>query len=262
MDLSVHEDMLSNVPLSVKFERARDAGFDGIDLRGDLLTRRVDVIRRLSEQTGIRTSSIYSRLGISLVSRNIDIRREAMSILRHRIRDTHQVGATKLIVVPIFGAPQITVQRENGIRDIELSLLLVLLDELSEYADRYDVDVVLEPLNRDETHLLTSPSETATLCERIGNGRVKTMVDFYHIDRNGQELVEEIEGAKESLALIHLSNRNRKLPGPVGVNFRSGIECLKRIGYNGLLGFECSGPFTVDELRASNSWVRKLLSGV
>lgn len=251
--------MFGDRPLAEKFRLAGEAGFDGIDLRGDLLQARVDEARRLVEETGLAVPAVYGRLRPPLVSKTLAERAEAMEVLRGRLRDAASVGARWLIVVPIFGAAQIGVERGHGVEEVERALLLVLLDELAAEARERQVAIVLEPLNRNQTHLLTSPSETAELTRWL-DASIGTMADFYHMDLEQQDMAAEIAGAFDRLYLVHLSDRDRKLPGAGGLDFAPGLRKLQSLGYAGFYGYECTGPFELREMQESVRFVRNAIA--
>lgn len=58
MKLSCHEMMLGDRPLTEKFRLAREAGFDGVDLRGDLLQGQVAEAARLVRETGVMATEL------------------------------------------------------------------------------------------------------------------------------------------------------------------------------------------------------------
>lgn len=258
MKLSCHEMVLGDRPLTEKFRLAREAGFDGVDLRGDLLQGQVAEAARLVRETGLPVPTVYGRLRPPLVAKTLAERAESLAMLRSRLRDAAQVGVRWLIVVPIFGAARITVQRGQGVEEIEEALLLTLLDELADEARQRGITIVLEPLNGHQTHLLTSPRKTAQLTRQLGDA-IGTMVDTYHMDLEGQDGAEEIAGAFDQLRLVHLSDRDRKLPGTGGLDFAPGLRELQSLRYTGWYGFECTGTFTAQQLQESVQYVRGCL---
>lgn len=259
MKLSCHEMMLGDRPLAEKFRLARDAGFDGLDLRGDLLHERVAEAARLVQETGFPVPTVYGRFRPPLLSQTLAERAEAMAILRGRLRDAAQVGARGLVVVPIFGDARIAVQRGHGVAEIEEALLLVLLSELAVEAQQQQVTIVLEPLNRNQTHLLISPTQTAVLTRHL-DAWVGTMADFYHMDVERQEIPHEIAQAFDQLRLIHLADRERGLPGTGGLDFAPGLQQLQSLGYAGWYGFECNGTFALPHLHESVRHVRNCVT--
>lgn len=261
MHLSCHENMLGNLPLAEKFRVAREAGFDGLDLRGDLLHAQLDEVKRLVAETGMPVPTIYGRLTTPLVSRKQAERTESMDILRGRLADAAAAGARWLVVVPIFGEARIVVERGGGVEEVEEAVLLVLLHELAADAAAVGVTVVLEPLNRKQTHLLVSPSHTAELTRRL-DPWVGTMVDFFHMDEEGQDAAREVAAAYDQLHLVHLSDRERALPGEGAVDFMPGLRALRDCGYDGWYGYECKGPYGTEQLRASVDFVRECIAGI
>ena len=251
MKLSCFEMMLGDRPLAEKFALVQASGFDGIDLRGDLVRPRLRETRALIRQTGMKVPSVYGRLTTPLLAKTVKERLAAMDLLRGRLADAAAVDADHLIVVPIFGEPRITVQRGQGVEEIELALLMVLLDELRAEAEAHQVSLVLEPLNRRETHLLVSPTQAAELTRALGSRWIGTMADTYHMDAEGQDATREIVCAADQLHLLHLSDRERRLPGSGGIDFAPILRQVASLGYTGFLGLECKGTFEVAELRAS-----------
>lgn len=257
MRLSCLETMLGDRPLAAKFALAREAGFDGIDVRGDGLAPILDEVRELVARTGVEVPTVYGRLAASLLARTAAERMEAVDAVRGRLRDAAAVGATSLIVVPIFGEPRIDVNWPGGIERAELALLAVLLAELAGEAAARRVHVVLEPLNRRETHLLRSAALGAELARWVGSEWMRTMVDTYHMDLEGQDPVREVTAAGDRLGLVHLSDRDRRLPGEGGIDFRPLLGALSSRRYGGYLGFECRGAFEVEQLQRSVAMVRE-----
>lgn len=261
MKLSCTQMMLGDRPLADKFEIARQAGFEGIDLRGDLIVDQADEVNMLVQQTGLPVPTVYGRIMIPLLSRTIQERQESMQLVRQRLRDAAAIGATSLIVVPIFREARIAVDLGDGVEDIERSVLMVLLSELADDAEAAGVRIVLEPLNRGETHFLTSPTVAAELTSRLSSPWIGTMVDTYHMDLESQDAVEEVDACRGQLMLVHLSDRNRTLPGEGGIDFAPTLRSLEALGYDGFMGYECTGPFDVQQLQRSVRWVRDQVAG-
>ena len=251
--------MLGEVPLSERFARARAAGFDGIDLRGDEVSGVLSVARALADQFQVEIPTVYGRLRVPLVAATAAERTRAMDIVRERLRCASALGASALIVVPVFGEPRFSFDWPGGIDAVELALLAVELKELATDAAACEVAILLEPLNRQETHLLRSPAATADFVRRIDNPWVAAMADTYHMDLEHQDAVAELRHAGDQLRLMHLSDRHRRLPGAGGIDFPTIIRALRTQDYRGYLGFECRGTFEVDDLKESVSYVRSLM---
>lgn len=249
--------MLGELPVADRFAAAKEAGFDGLDMRGDELAPIVAEVRALSEKTGLEVPTVYGRVTTPLVADRESERREAMAIVRRRLDDAARVGAGNVIVVPVFGEARLRLDWPGGIEEAELALLAIELVELAENAEERRVHIVLEPLNRSETHLLRSAAVAADLARRVDSEWITTMVDTYHMDLEGQDPVREVGAAGDRLQLVHLSDRNRKLPGQAGIDFAPLLRALRERAYAGYYGFECNGPFDVEELATSVAFVRR-----
>lgn len=256
MKLSCLHTMVGDRPLPEAFAMIRDAGFDGIDLRGDIADDHLDQVRSLIEMTGVPVPTIYGRLTVPLLSPTIAERQQTMELIRSRLRTAAAVGADNVIVVPIFGDARIAVDLGDGIEAVETAVLFTLLAELEPAAGTAGVRLVLEPLNRKETHLLRSPSRTAELTRRFGSPWIRTMIDTYHTDLESQDPVAELTECGEQVVLMHLSDRDRGLPGSGGVDFGSLLAAAERTGYDGWMGLECRGPNGVEELAETVTWLR------
>lgn len=247
--------MLGELSLAEKFRLAREADFDGLDLRGDLLRERVGEAARLARETGLPVPTVYGRYKPPLLSSTVVERAEAVATLQGRLADAARVGAGRLIVVPVTGPARITAARGGGTEEVELALLLVLLAELAVEARERGVVIVLEPRNRRQTHLLVSPARAAELTRHLDEW-VGMLADTFHMDLEGQDAAREIERTFDQLRLVHLSDRDRKLPGNGGLDFAPGLRKLRDLGYEGWYGFECNGPFDLAQLRESVRQVR------
>lgn len=259
MRLSCVETMLAEGALAQKFSKAKAAGFDGIDLRGDTLRSAMDQVCRLVDDTGVDVPTIYGRLSGSLLAPTAAQRSEAVRMIRDRLECAAAVGARYLVVVPIFGEAAIHPGWPGGVEEAERALLVVQLSELAAAADEHRVQILLEPLNRRETHLVRSPTDAADLTRLVASPWVATMADTYHMDLEGQDMVGEVAAAGDQLRLLHLSDRDRALPGKGGIDFAPLLGALAASGYDGYLGLECRGPLDGDDLKRSVEHIRSLL---
>lgn len=261
LKLSCVQMMLGDRPLPELFSMAQESGFDGIDLRGDLIVDRTDDVRALVQQTGFPVPALYGRITIPLLCRTIRERVESLDLVRRRLHDAAAIGASNLVAVPIFGDARMTVDRGQGVEEIERAMLLVLLSELAEDAEAVGVRIVIEPLNRKQTHFLTSPTMAAELTRDLASPWVGTMVDTFHMDLENQNAVEEFGNCGDQLMLVHLADRQGTLPGAGGIDLAPMLQLAESQGYSGFMGYECKGPFEVDELRRSVDWVRAQATG-
>ncbi len=90
-----------------------------------------------------------------------------------------------------------------------------ILAVCGEAADRYGMRVAVEPLSRRETNFLHTVSEGAAMARKSGHPAVGTLVDFFHLWNNGDDL-DSLPGLGDTLIHAHLArgaaDRNAPLP--------------------------------------------------
>lgn len=259
MLLSCAEQLLGDRPLGERLGLVQDAGFDGIDIRWATVSDDRDARREIAAHD-LPVAALYGQLrDPGLLSRSAVDRARAIDGAVERARVAAELGAATLIVVPIFGDSELRgFDPVVGTEDLETAVLLASLDELAGRLASIPVTVVLEPLNRDQTHFLLDPARGAVLCDAVGSPRIATMVDTYHCDKNGQDIPDAIAATGGHLGLIHLSDTDRALPGEGRIDFGGALAALRTHGYTGWMGFECRPVDGVEPLRRSVDLMRRL----
>jgi len=258
MLLSCAEQLLADQPLSERLRLIQAAGFDGIDVRWSTV---VDpAARREIAAHDLPVGAVYGQLrDPGLLSRTAAERARAIDGAVERAEVAAELGATALIIVPIFRDAVLRgFDRIISTEDLETAVLLAALDELAARVMDLPVKVVLEPLNRDQTHFLVDPAQGAVLCDALRSPRIATMVDTYHCEKNGQDIPAAIAATGAQLALVHLSDTDRALPGEGRIDFGSVLEALRTHGYEGWMGFECRKVDQVESLQRSVDLLREL----
>lgn len=107
-----------------------------------------------------------------------------------------------------------------------------------EIAGQYGVQVVIEPLSRNETNLICTMAEGAILAEDTGLDNVGLLADFYHVMANHDNL-GDISVIKQFRHLHIASANGRKYPlSEENEAYRAFFQELKNIGYCGLISIE------------------------
>ncbi|HYH11187.1 MAG TPA: sugar phosphate isomerase/epimerase [Thermomicrobiales bacterium] len=260
MRLSCPEQMLAEYPSEERLRIIRDSGFDGVDCRYASLED--PAFLEPLHDSGLPLASVYSQIRTpSLLDHEASDRASAVDEVVRRARTAARHGATNLILVPVFGETRLSLDlSESEIVDVETALLIVSLKEISDRLGEASVTVVVEPLNRNETHFLTNPAIAAGICGKVNSPRIATMVDTYHCHQEHLDSPEQIDRVGDHLALVHLSDSGRGLPGEGEVDFQAVLVALAAAGYSGWLGFECRQVTTTDDERALAASVETMRS--
>ncbi len=89
-----------------------------------------------------------------------------------------------------------------------------LLATCGEIADRYGMKVAVEPLAHRETNFLHTVAEGAAIARRAGHPAVGTMVDFFHLWYNGDDLAS-LPSFGDTLIHAHIARANADRNAPL-----------------------------------------------
>lgn len=259
MKIAVREAMVPGVTLEEKLALLDELGYDGIELhRADSLDRGADDLLSLFQRHRVRPTTID---GVrKLLDPDPAERLASLTLLRQRLELCRKLDATAVLVVPIFGkalVPDLSPWRTAV--EVESALLLAELTELVADTERTGSIVMLEPLNRYETHFVNTLDQGAEFCRRVNRPGIRIMADFFHMSIEEADIAESIRRSAPFIRYVHVADSNRQQPGRGHLDFRSGFRALKQAGYDGYLGVECRlvGP-PVDALKEAAVYLRKL----
>jgi len=121
-------------------------------------------------------------------------------------------------------------------------------------AAKYNITVVIEPLNRFDCNLVNTVEDAIKICKCVQHKNIAVLADFYHMHRNGED-TDTILNAGEYLKHVHFARRNddRKLPQ----NDQDYADCLKfaqnlkKIGYDERISLEANfAPGFAEDIRS------------
>lgn len=255
------EQLIPGENIEAKFEQAAQMGFNSLDLVGVGLKDRAEQVRRASARTGVKVGAIYSRLPNSLLNPDPAIRQEVMAALTDRLEAAAVVGAVGVILVPVFGKPLLPdLTPLFSVRELEEELLVSILRQMVPTIQTSGVSLILEPLNKAETHFLNTVKHAVKICQRIGSSHVKVLADIYHMNQE-EDIVETIHVASSYIAHVHIASSDRQLPCPDDIDYPAVIDALREINYDGAVALECKPPENSGDLAQAAKYVRSLVKG-
>jgi len=248
--LACQDSMVSGRDLNEKFDKIEQYGFEGVEVWGAQLLddKTLSELERALEGRGLKVSTICAGYGGCLLDSDTEQRELAVNDIKRLLDIGGKIGAVGLITVPVFGPPRIPDLRPlASATKLELDLLVEICKELGEHAEKAGTLLLLEPLNRYETHLLNRLEQACEVCDRVDMSGVKMMADFFHMNIEETDIAEAITGAKKHLRHIHLADSTRLLPGYGHTDFGAGFAALKQIGYDWFMSLECGIPGEEEE---------------
>ncbi len=128
--------------------------------------------------------------------------------------------------------------------------------EVAEYAEKCNVVLGLEYLNRFECYLLNTAADGARFCRDVNHSRCKMMYDTFHAHIEEKNTPAAIRALKDCLAHVHISENDRSTPGSGNVRWAENFDTLKEIGYNNLMVIEAFGLALERLIPATKIWRR------
>jgi sugar phosphate isomerase/epimerase len=240
MKLACQEGLVPGNSLPERLERLQAWGYEGIEFWGGGLKERLPEVQSALKNSPVCASTVCAGFRDSLLDADPRERERACQDIKELLYVAADIGAVGLIVVPIFGAPRIPDLRPLASPEqLEFDLLCLLLDDLAKTAEKAGAFLLLEPLNRYETHFIRRLEGAVAVCEKVAHPNLKIMADFFHMSIEEADIADAIRRAGAWIAHVHLADSNRLLPGQGHTDFKSGFAALKEIGYTGYMALEC-----------------------
>lgn len=243
MKFASQEGLAPGSTFQEKIDNLAAYGYEGVELSGGGLADRVEEIQKALKGSSVRATCICGGFKFSLLYANKDEREQAKREIKQLLDLAARVEAEGVIVVPIFGPPQLPdLSPWKTAVELEEELLLLQLSELAEYAGTAGTKVILEPLNRYETHLLNRLDHSVRIAEQVNSPHMTILADFFHMNIEEAHIGDSIREAGRWIGYVHLADSNRVLPGLGHTDFREGFAALREIGYEGWMSLECGVP--------------------
>jgi len=260
--IAIQENLLPRGSLRDKFALAEKLGFEGIEIWGHNIEERLSEIMEIKQSFRVAVSTICSGYRGDLLGLEREERELAIRDIKVRLEAASKLEAVGVIVVPTFGKPKLPDPWPlyERIEEFERRLLIAELKELGKYADDVGAFILLEPLNRYETHFINRLEQAVDICNEVEIEHVKIMADFFHMNIEEASIPESLRRAGGYLRHIHLADSNRLAPGFGHTDFKGAFKALKEIDYRYFMAFECRIPRPIEEsIRKSLAYLRSLM---
>ncbi len=218
-------------------QKAAELRFNGVELA----LRRADEIepayfRGLLDGYGlevscISTGQVYADGGLRLTHENAGKRNDTIRVFKELIDLASEFGQ----IVNIGRVRGSIGDKPRG--EVE-ALFIDVARELCTYARTRNVTLILEPVNRYEIDFIVSVREGVALMEKIGMPNMMLMPDVFHMNIEDVTIGPELAKNIDHIKYIHIADSNRLAPGQGHLDFRSILDSLLQVGYDGWLSLE------------------------
>lgn len=157
----------------------------------------------------------------------------------------------------VFGSGKARNVPENVSKEQATEQFIAFCRKIAPLAKKYNVTVVIEPLNRAETNLVNSLEEGARIVEAVNHPNLKLLCDIYHMMREDEPASEIVKYGKY-IRHCHIAEREeRTSPGTKRDDFRPYFKALKEIGYKGCVSIECRWKDLPQEIQPALSYMQE-----
>jgi len=248
MKLAVQENLVPGKTISEKLHKIEKYGYEGVEVFYNVIPQKLDELKRSLPSSKVRFSTVCG-VPSGLLGPDRKTREAAMDGIKSLLETCANLGGVGVICVPIFGGPQISdlYPWQPDVEQLERNVLVEEFKILGKTADDLGVYLMLEPLNRYETHLIKRLEQAVEVVGEVGLEHVQVMADFFHMSIEEADIAQSIEAAQSHIFHVHLADSNRLLPGHGHTDFKKPLQTLKKAGYKHYMALECGVPGDPDK---------------
>jgi sugar phosphate isomerase/epimerase len=142
-----------------------------------------------------------------------------------------------------FGAPAIIGSMQGRIpspdqREALFAQMTLAIESLAQQAARFDVPLLIEPLNRYETNVFTNLESTAGWLNSLSTNNVRILADMFHMNIEEADIAESIRQFGKRIGHVHFADSNRRAIGFGHTAVSPVVQALAQVGYSGYLSAE------------------------
>lgn len=241
--------------LAAGCRNAAELGFDAVELfaPGPDAVSKEDLANLLKTHhlklAAVGTGAGWVKHKLTLTSPDQSIRERARAFIQSMI-DFGGVHGAPAIIGSMQGRWGDGVTREQA-----MTWLKDGLNQLGEYAARYQVPLIYEPLNRYETNLVNTVAGGVELMESLQTRNVRLLADLFHMNIEESDLAAALKLGSCWIGHIHFVDSNRRPAGFGHMNYAPILASLISIKYEGYLSAEAL-PWP-DSLAAAQQTIRE-----
>jgi D-psicose/D-tagatose/L-ribulose 3-epimerase len=122
--------------------------------------------------------------------------------------------------------------------DEEWEYSITNMKKIAQYAQKYDISIGVEQINRYETYFINTARDAVKYCKDVDEPNMFVLLDAHHLILEENNLYQAIVETKDYLGHFHTAENNRGIPGTGLVDWDEVFRALKDINYRGYLVIE------------------------
>ncbi|SHM56576.1 sugar phosphate isomerase/epimerase family protein [Gracilibacillus kekensis] len=185
---------------------------------------------------------------------NVDFRQLEMYI-KKALKRVHAIGADT-IVFGSGGARSYPNGFSKGDAEVQIIRFLQMVANI---AEPLGITIVIEPLNKKESNIITSVPEAVALAEKLNHPSIKVLADLYHMMEE-EEPIENIESAGRYLQHIHVADIGRLAPGTGNYPYDVLKEHIVKAGYDKRISIECEWEDFPGDVKLAKIYLERIFT--
>ncbi len=235
-------------------EEIKAIGFDAVEVPV-FLTDDVKPYERLGKRLaalGLRATGVTVMGPLSNpIAPEAEIRQAAVSHL-DRVMECGQAFGGEIICGPLHSAIGVFSGQEPTGDEFERGV--DTLRQAAEKAEKRQIQLAIEVLNRFENYFLTTAEQGRRFVRAVNHPRCKMMYDSFHAHIEEKDQAAAIVASRGEIVHAHVSENDRGTPGTGQVDWDGYFGGLKQIGYDGFLTIEAFGRALPALVAATKVW--------
>lgn len=222
-------------------DKVAGLGFDILEIGGQLLCdyskEQIKELHDKAKAAGIELTVGYGpAYEHNIGSADKEIRKNALDWYTRLFEvmeqlDSHMLGGAIYSYWPVDYTKGVNKEEDwkNSVEGMQI---------LGEAAQKYNINIGLEILNRFENHILNTAGEGLAFVRQVGLDNVKIMLDTFHMNIEETGISQAIRTAGKHLGHFHTGECNRMVPGKGRMPWREIGEALREVNYQGAVVME------------------------
>ena len=120
----------------------------------------------------------------------------------------------------------------------EKIIIQQVFTEVADYANKRNITIAPEPINRYESYVFTAADEVLDMIESIGKPNIGLHLDTFHMNIEERNFYNPIIRAGNRLKHVHITESDRGMTGEGNVHWDGFFKALAAINYQGPLVLE------------------------
>jgi len=233
--------LFTEVPFEDRFGLAKGSGFDYIEF-WSWKEKDIQKIKELCQVYDLKIASFSGDQDFSMVDENQ--KEDYIAFVQESIEIAKLLDCNNLVIHSnALGENGVVINHYPNIAQTnKIAAMLDVLKTLAMEAEKSNVTLVLEALNTMVDHsgnFLAFTREAAELIKSVNSSHIKILYDVYHMQIMEGNIINTLKAYIDVIGYIHIADvPGRHEPGTGEINFSNIMKTLKKLKYDGIIGFE------------------------